>query len=93
MLACGRLLNKLAQVHSNNKGVFMANRLTTAEFLEIAKELATAILATEKGQEIADHALDIVENYVKASKPKFDDIVVLPACQIVRKTMHIPDND
>lgn len=41
----------------------------------------------------ADAFLDVIEDEVKASKTKLDDIFVLPLCKIVRATLRIPDND
>ncbi len=40
-----------------------------------------------------DAFLDVVEDEVKASPSKWDDILVLPLCKIIRNIGNIPDND
>ncbi len=40
-----------------------------------------------------DQFLDFIENYVLGTKSKLDDDIVLPICEMLRKTMGIPDDD
>lgn len=40
-----------------------------------------------------DAFLDVVEDEVKASPGKWDDIIVLPICKLIRNIANIPDND
>lgn len=40
-----------------------------------------------------DALIDVVEDAVKNSSNKIDDMVVLPMCRLIRNTFDIPDND
>ena len=40
-----------------------------------------------------DKALDAVENMVEASTTKWDDMIVLPLCKLIREVSGVPDDD
>ncbi|MFA5430373.1 MAG: hypothetical protein WC329_04370 [Candidatus Omnitrophota bacterium] len=40
-----------------------------------------------------DMFLDFVENFVLGTKSELDDALVLPICDMIRKTLDIPDDD
>lgn len=40
-----------------------------------------------------DTGLDIIEEKVKDSPSKTDDMIVLPLCNILREAFSVPDND
>lgn len=40
-----------------------------------------------------DAGLDYIEDKVEASENKVDDMIVLPACKLVRVVLRVPDND
>ena len=40
-----------------------------------------------------DTVLDFIEDYVAGTKSEIDDKVVLPLCDMIRKTFDIPDHD
>lgn len=40
-----------------------------------------------------DAGLDYIEDKVIASENKIDDTVILPACNLVRTVLRVPDND
>lgn len=44
-------------------------------------------------KEIVDAFLDKVEDKVKNSPNKFDDVAIGSCVTLIRKTMNIPDND
>ena len=41
----------------------------------------------------ADTVLDFVEDYVLGTKSEIDDALVLPLCDLIRKSFDVPDND
>jgi hypothetical protein len=50
-------------------------------------------LQSEDLKKWVDYALDMIENKVKESPNKLDDMIVLPIIQLGRSTFDIPDND
>ena len=48
-------------------------------------------LTPELLRKVADMTLDFCENFVKATKSKIDDKLVLPACNLLRETFNIED--
>jgi hypothetical protein len=44
-------------------------------------------------KKFADTIIDFAENFVLGTKSKVDDKLVLPLCDLVRKTFGIEDND
>jgi len=40
-----------------------------------------------------DVGMDLLETKVVESPNKYDDMVVLPICKLVRATFNVPDND
>jgi hypothetical protein len=52
-----------------------------------------ARLQDEDLKKWVDWALDLVEEKVKESPNKYDDMIVLPICKLARATFDIPDND
>lgn len=59
---------------------------------QLIKTLVT-ILTPELMKTFADMVLDFVEEYVKGTKSKLDDRIVLPLCDVIRRAYDIPDND
>ena len=58
--------------------------------------LITAVLGLvtpDVAKQAVDAALDVVEDKVKDTKNKIDDVVVLPLCGAIRSWFDIPDND
>lgn len=52
-----------------------------------------AVLTPELLKGLADTLLDWVEDMVLGSASTIDDRLLLPACDLLRKTFDIPDND
>ena len=50
-------------------------------------------LARDEFEEKVDRLLDKVEDDAKESETKWDDILVLPLCKIVREILQVPDED
>lgn len=50
-------------------------------------------LQAEDLKKWVDMALDLVEDKVKSTPNKYDDLIVLPIIELCRKTFDIPDND
>lgn len=44
-------------------------------------------------RKFGDTVLDFAEDYVLGTASKIDDKVILPICDLIRKTFNIPDND
>jgi len=44
-------------------------------------------------KKFADVALDFIEDYVRGSETKYDDLVLLPLCKTIRAAFDIQDND
>jgi len=69
-------------------------KISTADFMAIAKVIAEEIVAiiqqSDDAKKIVDKALDIVENYVKSSTTKLDDICLNPICALARTVLHVP---
>ena len=59
---------------------------------QLIKTLVT-MLTPELMKTFADMVLDFVEEYVKGTKSKLDDRIVLPLCDVIRRAYDIPDND
>ena len=53
--------------------------------------LLTKTLTTEAAKKAADALLDVIEEEVKKSKNKYDDMIVLPLIKVARKMGDIPD--
>lgn len=63
---------------------------------EIAVNLITVVLkmlSPEVLMKVADRLLDAIEDAVKDSENKIDDMLVLPLCGKVREAFQIEDND
>jgi len=52
-----------------------------------------SMLSPELLKKFADMVLDFAENYVLGTASTIDDRIVLPICEMIRKTFDIPDND
>ena len=50
-------------------------------------------LSKDQLKKWADVGLDMVEDAVKESPNKYDDITVLPVCKAIRAAFDIEDND
>ncbi len=50
-------------------------------------------LGSEDLKKWVDMALDLIEDKVKDTPNKYDDMIALPIIAICRKTFDIPDND
>lgn len=64
-----------------------------AEMLGMLVQLAMKKLSPEQLKEWADKGLDKIEDAVEATANPYDDMVVLPACKLIRTSFTIPDND
>jgi len=51
------------------------------------------MLSPEQLRQVADVVLDKVEELVEGSSNPYDDMIILPMCQMIRATFSIPDND
>ncbi|MFH1953758.1 MAG: hypothetical protein ABIL06_19335, partial [Pseudomonadota bacterium] len=60
-------------------------------------EIFLRTLSSEKAEEIlrrfADFLLDFIEDHVLGSASTVDDRLILPVCDLVRRTFNIEDND
>ena len=68
-----------------------------AQILAALIGLFMKTLESEKAEEItkkfADFLLDFIEDHVLGSASTVDDRLILPVCDLVRRTFGIPDND
>ena len=68
-----------------------------AQILTALVEIFLRTLSSEKAEEIlkrfADFLLDFIEDHVLGSASTVDDRLILPVCDLVRRTFGIPDND
>jgi len=68
-----------------------------AQILTALVEIFLRTLSSEKAEEIlkrfADFLLDFIEDHVLGSASTIDDRLILPLCELVRRTFGIPDND
>ena len=68
-----------------------------AQILTALVEIFLRTLSSEKAEEIlkrfADFLLDFIEDHVLGSASTVDDRLILPVCDLVRRTFNIPDND
>ena len=51
------------------------------------------VLTPELVRKFADMVLDFAENFVLGTASTVDDKLVLPLCDLIRRTFGIPDND
>ena len=56
-------------------------------------EKALESVSTEEAKERIDALIDKVEDWVKDTDSKIDDITILPLCKLIRRVADIPDND
>jgi len=68
-----------------------------AQILTALVEIFLRTLSSEKAEEIlkrfADFLLDFIEDHVLGSASTIDDRLILPLCELVRRTFDIPDAD
>jgi len=68
-----------------------------AQILTALVEIFLRTLSSEKAEEIlrrfADFLLDFIEDHVLGSASTVDDRLILPVCDLVRRTFNIEDND
>jgi len=68
-----------------------------AQILTALVEIFLRTLSSEKAEEIlrrfADFLLDFIEDHVLGSASTVDDRLILPICDLVRRTFNIEDND
>ena len=64
----------------------MKEKLIIAAINLILRSLTPELL-----RKFADMTLDFFENFVKGTKSKIDDELVLPACNLLRETFNIED--
>ena len=57
---------------------------------QLIKAIMT-MLTPDLMKKFADTVLDFVEEYVKGTKSKVDDNIVLPLCSVIRATFDIKD--
>ena len=48
-------------------------------------------LSEETLRELADKVIDFVEEKVAASEAKWDDTIILPLCDVVRRAFNVED--
>jgi len=68
-----------------------------AQILTALVEIFLRTLSSERAEEIlrrfADFLLDFIEDHVLGSASTVDDRLILPVCDLVRRTFNIEDND
>lgn len=79
----------LPLMEAAEKMVEMGNTNLALEYLIVAIGEFTGDLI----KELADKILDLIENKIEDTKNKFDDIMLLPICKVIRAVADIPDND
>ncbi len=62
-------------------------------FLIKAIVMFLSLLTPTMLRTVADMLLDFVEDKVIGSANDMDDAIILPACDLIRATFNIPDND
>lgn len=62
-----------------------------AQILSVLIGALLKILTPELLKQFIDMVLDWVEDYVTGSASTVDDKVVLPICELIRKTFDVPD--
>jgi hypothetical protein len=67
--------------------------LMKAQLIQMLVSLLMRILTPDLLKKFADMTLDFIENYVAGTKSKIDDALILPLCDMIRKSFDIPDND
>lgn len=68
----------------------------TELLMELVKALVAALKSTinvENVKAVIDKAFDAVEDKVRDSETKWDDIIVIPVLEALRKALNVPDND
>lgn len=55
--------------------------------------LVLQMLTPDLLKKFADMVLDFIEDSVADSSNKWDDVTILPMCNVIRATFDIPDND
>jgi len=61
------------------------------QLLEILIMILMRIVTPELLMLFADMVLDFIEEYVAGTKSKVDDALILPICDVIRRTYHIKD--
>ena len=61
--------------------------------LKVLIEVIEKVFGEEILKTLADKFLDIIEDFVHKTETELDDKIVGRACQLVRATFDIPDND
>ena len=51
------------------------------------------LLTPDLARKAVDAALDVIEAKALTSKSKWDDKIILPICEAIRRWFDIPDND
>ena len=64
-----------------------------AKIIASLVSMIMGMMSPELLKTFADKILDFIEDYVIGSKSEIDDRIVLPICDMIRKTFDIPDND
>lgn len=68
-----------------------------AQILAALIQIFLRTLQDQKAEDVlkkfADFLLDFIEDRVLGSASQVDDKLVLPVCELVRRTFNIPDND
>jgi len=67
--------------------------MTKAEIIMLLMRALMTVLKPEYLKRMADFLIDLAEEAVNKSENKVDDMIVLPLCELVRKTFDIPDED
>jgi len=64
-----------------------------AKLLSLLIQAFLAMLTPELLKKFADMVLDFAEEYVLGTASTVDDAIILPICDLIRKTFGIPDDD
>lgn len=63
------------------------------KLIRLLVQALLTVLSDEMLKGFVDAGLDYLEDKIKESKNKIDDIVVLPICKQIRDIFDIPDNN
>jgi len=64
-----------------------------SKLLALLIQAFLAMLTPELLKKFADMILDFAEEYVLGTASTVDDAIILPICELIRKTFDIPDDD
>ncbi len=68
-------------------------KMDKAGLISMLINLVLSMMTPEILKKFADMVLDFVEDTVANSTTKWDDVTILPMCNVIRSTFGIPDDD